>query len=439
MPGRGCRREHGQPHRVHTRVAQAQAATEPSGQPCGGEEMPSPPASLTVAGAARTPAHEVLLGGAWNLVRERDIHGAVRWLAVHSHLRPFCGCGCARPCPTVPENVDIVRSAWLAVAGDAISVLDRSQHTDENSEGNLTSSSSSDFEAGGSEASLRASSVELLARLIHLIEEESCQDPLFVGFEDELCTLFLLPKQKGEAGQRPEVRPNVRMALVHALMRPDLNGTSGNDHRGGSSAMRLLCLSLLLKLVSLEPHYQGEMHISKKTVAKGLSAAAKIVALAETGGGTGMEATNMFVRALVREPWSRSLLLAGLSQEANDMLGALLLMLAASRKRSGVDAGDEAGDGRVTTHSAAAGMQLQPVAVREALAALTSLVNYGVARPCADMRSWECAVVAAVSHAGSDDEALQRSATSFLASLATCGPRGARQGWEAPAVGGKQV
>ena len=49
--------------------------------------------------------------------------------------------------------------------------------------------------------------------------------------------------------------------------------------------MRLLCLSLLLKLVSLEPHYQGEMHISKKTVAKGLSAAAKIVALAETGGG----------------------------------------------------------------------------------------------------------------------------------------------------------
>ena len=44
-------------------------------------------------GADRTPCHATMLGGAWKCVREADIEGAVRWLAVNCHLRPFCGCG----------------------------------------------------------------------------------------------------------------------------------------------------------------------------------------------------------------------------------------------------------------------------------------------------------------------------------------------------------
>ena len=51
----------------------------------------TPPAG--VAATERTPHHTVMLGGAWKLVREGDIDGAARWLAVNCHLRPFCGCG----------------------------------------------------------------------------------------------------------------------------------------------------------------------------------------------------------------------------------------------------------------------------------------------------------------------------------------------------------
>jgi hypothetical protein len=53
----------------------------------------SPPPSEGIGAAQRTPHHTVMLGGAWSVVRERDIDGAARWLASAGHLRPFCGCG----------------------------------------------------------------------------------------------------------------------------------------------------------------------------------------------------------------------------------------------------------------------------------------------------------------------------------------------------------
>ena len=55
--------------------------------------MEGSPAQSGIEAAQRTPHHTVMLGGAWSVVRERDIDGAARWLASAGHLRPFCGCG----------------------------------------------------------------------------------------------------------------------------------------------------------------------------------------------------------------------------------------------------------------------------------------------------------------------------------------------------------
>jgi len=65
----------------------------------------------------------------------------------------------------------------------------QSLHNKENANNNSSSS----------DVGRRARSIELLARLIHLSEQESCQDSLFVGFENDIAALFL---QDG----KPEVR-----------------------------------------------------------------------------------------------------------------------------------------------------------------------------------------------------------------------------------------
>jgi len=58
-----------------------------------GNDRSPPTLTETKLGTDRTPHHTAMLGGAWKLVRERDIDGALRWLQVNCHLRPFCGCG----------------------------------------------------------------------------------------------------------------------------------------------------------------------------------------------------------------------------------------------------------------------------------------------------------------------------------------------------------
>jgi hypothetical protein len=68
------------------------------------------------------------------------------------------------------------------------------------------------------------SSIELLARLIHLSEQESCLDPLFVGFEDDISALFL-------QADKGTVRPGVRAALVHELKRGKDDSSGGTRQR----------------------------------------------------------------------------------------------------------------------------------------------------------------------------------------------------------------
>jgi hypothetical protein len=65
----------------------------------------------------------------------------------------------------------------------------KSSHPNENSDANIQAC----MLAAANEDARRASSTELLARMIHLSEQECCQDSLFIGFEDELVSLFLLP------------------------------------------------------------------------------------------------------------------------------------------------------------------------------------------------------------------------------------------------------
>jgi len=69
----------------------------------------------------------------------------------------------------VPENFGVVRDAWLRVASDAMDVLDsagaRQTHGKENADTNTAGGGSN-----GSGERQRASSIELLARLMHLAE-----------------------------------------------------------------------------------------------------------------------------------------------------------------------------------------------------------------------------------------------------------------------------
>ena len=99
-----------------------------------------------------------------------------------------------------------MREAWLSVARDAVAVLDnphaglQASESKENDHANFTGSATSRV---SNEAARRASSIELLAHLIHLSEQESCQDPLFVGFDHEVCTLFRM----GELREEHDVGP----------------------------------------------------------------------------------------------------------------------------------------------------------------------------------------------------------------------------------------
>lgn len=261
-----------------------------------GHDRSPPHITEPTLGTDRTPHHTAMLGGAWKLVRERDIDGALRWLQVNCHLRPFCGCGRSAPlehcisllqtlldisvqesenaellsltvliawqesdmdthaalshaplCPRILPLCVVPGSLWPAMpflhlmvrhsfytdswSTSPFLVLIASQYTDKSAplpasstKENLNANSSGSSNISSSEAARRVSSIELLARLIHLSEQESCLDPLFVGFEDDISALFL-QSDKGT------VRPGVRAALVHELKRGKDDSSGGTRQR----------------------------------------------------------------------------------------------------------------------------------------------------------------------------------------------------------------
>ena len=66
---------------------------------------------------------------------------------------------------------------------------------------------------------------------------------------------------------KAEVSPGVRATIANEIKKPRDDTPGGS----GGCAMRLLSLSLLIKFLSLEPHYQGEFVVTKKTLSKGLT------------------------------------------------------------------------------------------------------------------------------------------------------------------------
>ena len=174
----------------------------------------------------------------------------------------------------------MVRESWLAVAGDAITALEEAtagqpSQSKENRCCNTASSTSATRKTAGR----LAGSIELLARLIHVAEQEGCQDPLFRDFEHDLSQLFLQPgtlpttcmrvcragrhartdrpgpaclqshvsqccERRNVAGKL-RVRPGVRASLAVAIKKPRDDGSVPGERLPGGSAEHL---SLLIHL-----------------------------------------------------------------------------------------------------------------------------------------------------------------------------------------------
>jgi len=131
-------------------------------------------------------------------------HTARNHAQLSPKILPLCaGRGCRWRATLSPCSMIILRRYMLVACVVIGQILHRrtmltklvllynlqSLHNKENTNNNSSSS----------DVGRRARSIELLARLIHLSEQESCQDSLFVGFENDIAALFL---QDG----KPEVR-----------------------------------------------------------------------------------------------------------------------------------------------------------------------------------------------------------------------------------------
>uniref|UniRef100_A0A7S0DVR5 Uncharacterized protein n=1 Tax=Hanusia phi TaxID=3032 RepID=A0A7S0DVR5_9CRYP len=323
------------------------------------ESSSSQPADAYTPCRSRAYAEE----GAWKPVKDGDIQGAVRWISANRHLRPFCGCGSVIPCPTSEEDAKIVRDVWRRVCKNAVQKV-------------CSQSYSSD---------LKASCVELLARVLHVAEYEALTTHNLHGIQADI----------SEFAQEMDAVPKLTEYLF-----------DNNDDQLSFS----LCL-----LLRVAPPEALRRLFSKDVVLKGMRHASRQIATAHSScqeERADLTPACMLIRSLVKDPDCRHYLhslpetenmVCTLLQTFADMASRLEEKEATKASRSGANARNK---------ELAAGLV-------DLLEGLSDLLVYRVIWPDFELGNWNKSMRGVVFCLSSENVLLRKAASNFLSSFSS--------------------